>query len=125
MPILALNPRSQGSEVAGFFPTPLTLPKTLTTRSAFYFSDTAMNSEWSSLVRVYSFPRVFQLVWGKGALSGRRHQLWSAPGKAGWQLVGAALRVATNPGPPTDATVFYIPSHGAQRGPVIRSDRQL
>lgn len=96
MPILALNPRGQGSEVAVFFPTPLTLPKTLTTRSEFYFSDTAMNSEWSSLVRVYSFQRVFQLVWGKEALCGQSPQLWSALGKAGWQLVGAALRVATS-----------------------------
>lgn len=97
-----------------FFSTTFTLTKTLTTtRSGFYFSNTVMNSEWSSLVRVYSFQRVFQLVCCKGGLGGLRYQFSSALGKAGWHLVGAVLRVAAAiyPNPSTDATGFYILSH--------------
>lgn len=47
-----------------------------------------MNSEWSSLVRVYSFQRVFQLVCCKGVIGGLRYRFSSALGKAGWHWGG-------------------------------------
>lgn len=100
MPVPTLNPTSiyipmcQSSEEVIFSAT-FTLIETLTTvKSKFYFTNITMNSEWSSLVRVYSFQRIFQLVRCKGATGGLRHQFLSTLGKAVWRCVALGGGIA-------------------------------